>query len=279
MSSKNRKNAANLQINPEKLESTTKKQWIIKTIELFKEGFSSNYIREFLEKNKTGSRSVQAINIVIAEANAEIKNSQFSKQQEIIPIHLNKYHNQALRLLAVRDFTEQDVLSGKTDWEGFYKARDRKIKACNDCLQTILQKEQLLGYHREGFTLEINTEETVEIREEKPEFDVSEISFEEQLELYKLVKEAREDENELLAVIMTDKQASDQITVDVQHEIVETANVEQITKIELPEPIKKSEVTASDPTIKLRESLKLLAAKKFHEVGTLTEDEKELLNK
>lgn len=278
MKKKGKKNAVNIERKSGNIETTLKKQWIEKSIEFFKEGYSSSFIREYLKENKTGSRSDRAIDTVVNEAHAYISQQQFNRSEEMIPIHLSRYNKQIQRLRAVEDYTAEDVARGITDWEGFYKAREKRIKAYLDCAATSLQKEELLGFHRKGFVLYYNRERTVEINNNTPTFNEEKLSFDEQVELLQLVRKARRDENELLAIITVNKE-EEGVTIDVEHEEVETPNVEQIKQETLPVPPKRSIITANDPSIKLRESLKLLAAKKFNEIGTLTEDEKKLLNK
>lgn len=273
-------NAVDLSKNRDKLETTAKKQFVEKTIAFYREGKSTAFVREWLKENKIGSRSITAIDTIISEANALITTDQFSKQQEMIPLHVERYNRQTARLAETKDGDDlPEEERDELDSEKYYKLRERKVRAYTGVLDTMLQKEQLLQYHREDFEININTEEEIEIKQEETYSlpNVKNLSFDEKVELYSLIKKARLSEFELSGVITVQQETTQEVTEDVQHEVVEPANVEKITTIKLPVPPERSKVTVQDPTFALREALKRKAAMKFDKVGNLTEDEKKYL--
>lgn len=259
-------------------EKTIFKSCVVEALSMMRDGYSNLYIKDHLRKTKKGSTHDTVIDTIISLATIEIKNSQFTKAKELIPIHIDRYNRQIKRLIETKEINEDEVDGEDITWEQFWNARNRKIAAYSDCINTMIQKEKLLQYHNKDFVIEYNVEETVEVRDVKPKIDISKLTLEEQVELYQLFKKAKKDENELLSVIQTNSEAK-QVTVDVEHQEVERPNVEQIKQIKLPEPPYRSPVTASDPTVKLRETLAKLAAKRIQEVGgNLTDEEKKLLD-
>jgi hypothetical protein len=275
---KSRKNAANLDINREKLDATLKKQWILKAIELMREGYSTSYIREHIRINKEGSKTDAALTSILQEANAQIISSQFNKAEEIIPIHVSRYNRIAKDLLATQDFDDLIEAGEDPDPDRYWALREKKERAYSDCINTIKQKEELLQFHNKDFVIEMNTEETVEVRDAKPEIDIGELSFEEQVELYEFFKKAKKTDMELAAIVQNTSSVQQEVTEDVQHEVVEPLNIDFIKQEVLPVVEQKAKITASDPTVRLRESLHKLAAQRFKDAGgTLTDEEEKLI--
>jgi hypothetical protein len=274
---KERKNGANLEINQDKLDTTLKKQWVLKSIELLKQGYSPSYIRDYIRERKQGSKSESALDTIISEANILIVSDQFLKAQEIIPIHIMRYNQIVDRLMQVEDGEDKRAKGEEVDSETYWKLREKKIRAFNDAINTLYQKEDIKQYHNKDFTINLNIEEEVVVREVKPQWKVDKLSFEDQLELLELMKLSKKDENELLAIIHSTEMEKVK-TEDVEAVVVEKANVEDIQQEQLPAPKVKSPISSADPTIKLRESLQKLAAKQFKEVGgSLTEEEEKLI--
>jgi hypothetical protein len=275
---KKQKNTANLDVNKDKLEETLKKQWVAKAIELMKDNRSSSFIREYIKGNKEGSKADTAIDTIMKEANALVTSSQFSRAEEIIPIHINRYNQNAKMLIEVKDILEDEVDGETITWEAFYAARNKKIKAYDDCINTLRQKEELKQYHNKDFVIEVNTEETIEIRETRNRrIQIEKLPYDEQVEMMEMMMESLQDENDLLAIV-SKPEVEGEVTIDVEAEVVDVPNIQFIEHEKLPEPPKKSLVTAADPTVKLRESLQKLAASRFKAAGgTLTDDEESLI--
>jgi hypothetical protein len=274
---KKKKNAANLEINKEKLESTIQKKWIVKSIELMKEGYSPSYIRDYLRKNKEGSKSESAIGTIVSEANAFVVSSQFSKAQEIFPLHIMRYNQQLARLMKVEDGDDLIEKGEEIDSDKYWKLREKKITARSNAINTLIQKESILQYHNKDFSVEINIEEEIEIREVKPILNLEKLTLGDQIKFYELMKLCRKDENELLKITQVEEVEAVK-TEDVEAEVVERVNVEDIKIEQLPVVVQTSKITSSDPTVRLRESLQKLAAKQFKEAGgKLTDDEENLI--
>lgn len=270
----------NLNFDNGKLSGTKKKQWVLKAVEMLKQNYTNAWVREYIINQKEGSISEVAINDIFSEANLILTTEQYQKSTELTAIHVTRYNATIRRLLAVEEL-DQDLIDSEEEggitYETWMKSREKKIKAYLQCIDTMIQKETLLQYHNKDFTLEVNIDETVEIRETKPKFDVGKLTFEEQLELYQMIKDAKKGENEIASITEVNREQKAEV-IDIDHEVVEPANIEQIKQKEIePEPY-VSPVTAFDPTVLLRKRLKEVAAKQFQKKGAkLTDEEKEHL--
>jgi hypothetical protein len=264
------------------LSNTIFKKWIQIALDLMDEGYSTSYIREHIAANKEGSVKQTAIDAVMANANEKIAHNQFLQRQEVTALHLKRYNMMIKELLAVEElpYPDEETLSNNEyAFQDWLESRNKKIRAYNDCIQTMFQKEDLLQYHNKGFVINVNVEEEITIKDERPKIDISQLTLQEQVELYQLIKKARKDDFELIGVIQNTTAGQDE-TIDVVAEVVETKpNIEHIAQLPIPEKPYISPVTQFDPTAKLRETLRKLAAKKIEDAGGhLDNDEKKHLN-
>jgi hypothetical protein len=202
--------------------------------------------------------------------------NEFIKVNEVIPMHIQRYNNQIYRLLEVEDYTEDDLLTGKITKRQYYTARERKIKAYSDCIATIIQKEKVLQFHNTGFEFEV-VEEKIEIKETKTKFDPYLLTFDECLEMHKLIEEAKEQQNYLPPITVYDNVPETKL-IDNDNMMAEVVNVELIKHEQPPVPNNIGSAKL-DPIQKLKDSINRLAAKKFKEAGgTLDEDEEKLID-
>jgi hypothetical protein len=204
------------------------------------------------------------------------ENNDFIEASQVIAIHIERYNRQIDRLLAVLNYSIDDVHNKLVDRREYYKARERKIKAYMDALQTLSQKEKLLQFHNTGFQIEI-IEEKIVVNQYHSKYDLSKLNFDEQLRLYNLMKIAKRTAIEISSIKLSTKEDEQQQQVtDIEYD--EVPNIEKIQKEELPAPSQTGGVTAADPTSRLRQELKKMAARNFKEAGAiLTEDEEKFI--
>ena len=273
-----KRSATDLNLNARKTTGgNKKKKWVLYTLEKMKEGESASSIRKYLNEHKEGSRSEEAINEIFSEVNSHLSNDQFTKSEELTAIHLKRYNNTINKLLATEELSQDDIDSeeeGGISYETWQRSRDKKIRAYYQAIETMVQKETLLQYHNKDFTVEVNIKENIEVNEKKEKWvNVDKLTFEEQLELYELIKLCKKDDNVLQSVTEAARK-EDNVTEDIEHEIIEEVNIEQIKREELPPPVYISPVTNFDPTVLLRKKLKEMAAKEMTRAGAkLTEEE------
>lgn len=197
---------------------------------------------------------------------------QFIKVAEIIPIHVERYNRLIDRLLQKKDYSLYDLKKGLLDKVDYYKAREQKIKAYTDCIATMVQKEKILQYHNSGFQLEV-INERIEVKGSKSDYDLTKLTLDEQIEVLELIKKTKQEGNDLQSVIQLNREAQVVNEEDAAEE-VEVANIEQIKQKELPSiPIQV--ITTFDPTAKLRESVKKIAALKLKQIGGKLDQQEE----
>lgn len=199
--------------------------------------------------------------------------SEFILKADVVPIHIKRYDSQINRLIALQDYTEDDVFNGAVTFKEFLRARDRKIKAFHDCVATMVAKESLLQFHNLGTEISF-TEEDIEISRPQRKYNLDALTFEEKLEFYHLWMKAKKDQRYFMPIIgSTEIKAKGFIEDAIV--IEETPNISQIKQVEAST---NSELTLRpvDPVTKLQQTLNKMAAEKFSEIGNLSEDERVL---
>jgi hypothetical protein len=225
-------NAPNLAKDKDKLSETKLKQWIVKAIELLKEGCSPAFIKQHIALNKKGAVTVGILDKILSAAHTEISSEYVNKRSEVVALHIQRYNKQIKKLLAVEEL-DQDMINSEEEggitYEAWMKSREKKIKAGYLAMETMFQKERLLQLHNKNFNFNFNQTETIkEVKTVKAIPDLSKLTFDEQVELYELMMEAKEDENENISVKVINQETKINVTEDIEAEIVEPANVELI---------------------------------------------------
>jgi hypothetical protein len=197
--------------------------------------------------------------------------SEFILKADVVPIHIKRYDAQINRLIALQDYTEDDVFNGAVTFKEFLSARDRKKKGFHDCIATMVAKESLLQFHNLGTEVSF-TEEDIEIHKPQPKYNLDALTFEEKVEFYHLWMKGKKDQRYFVPItgsteVQTKNFIEDAIVID------ETPNVNQIKQIETPASFELGYRRANHVT-RLQETLNKIAAEKFGDVGTLTEEEK-----
>jgi hypothetical protein len=155
--------------------------------------------------------------------------------------------------------------------------REKKVRAYNDAMNTLVQKEELLQYHNHDFVVDINVEHTVTLKENRPQYNLDMITFDEQLELMRLFKKARKDESELAGIIQAKN--SEGGTVDVTYEEFSVVpNISLIKHEALPVENNIQGNKRVNPTTRLQEIHAKLVARRIKEAGGhLDADEENLI--
>lgn len=200
---------------------------------------------------------------------------QFLRAEEIIPIHLFRYNQSINKLIDVKEIKESEVDEKEITWDDFWKARNNKIRAYLDCIQTLTQKEELLQFDRKELKVEWNVEEEITMKDTKPKIDINKLSFDEQVQLLELIKLTKVNELTPAGVIQTN-------TASLTPETTESLTMEGKPNIELikHEAVKEVFKTPinNSPTARLKEALMRVAAMNLKEAGAnLDEEEKKLI--
>jgi hypothetical protein len=200
--------------------------------------------------------------------------NEFIKAVQVVALHIERYSRQIDRLLAVECCSNEDYENGKVGKTQYYRQRNKKIKAYNDAIDTMIQKERLLQFHSSGFKISI-TEEKTEVNYTKlPKWDLSALSDEEQVEILELMLKAKKNQSILLSI--TPYIGKQDETFGAAEIVEERPNIELIKQIEAP-VITEFSLKPVDPVTKLHQIINRVAAQRFSEIGTLTEEEENLL--
>lgn len=245
-------------------------------IQLIKEGYSKDFVIQNLIENSIDIITPDQAKGIFSEAESFVKNEYDRKVTDIWNLHSTRYRKQISRLLATEELEERNIAISCT-YEEWQASRQKKIKAYDQALTTMKQLENLCLIHHESI-LEINDDTQINIDETKQKINLTKLTFDEQLELLQLMQKARIDNNEL-------KSVSEAILSSVLEDenilqlIPEEPNVGQIKQEEI-EPQPNAPAFNSNPTKKLIENLKRIAAQKFRDAGgKLNETEEGLLNR
>lgn len=274
----------------EKLSETRRKDIVANIVELKKEGKSNKVIIDHLLEKTHGKVSRNMLENLTKEADLFIQNEHIQEVNLVVSIHTQRYNQAITDLLKVEELSQDDIVSsdGKMivsedgtisekqgiTYQQWQASRDRKIKAYDEALNTMQQKENLLQLVNLDLEIDINEKIDINIKSEKPKYDFSLLTFEERVELMELCDEAAMDHDEIMGTIEVIDEKPEE-TVDVEVEIL-PANVEQIKQVE-PEGEKESVVTHFDLKLKLREKLKVIAAKKLKDAGANLDDQEQSL--
>ena len=161
-----------------------KQELVLKTYDLLKAGtYTTEVYRILMEDDGLAKRVAEE---TIGRAMKIFKQQTHQKMSYNISLHLKRYeviYNETLELL---DELEED------DVELFYRIAPTKY---GEALQTLRQKEQLLGYHRKSFRDQI-AKGAQDRKKAKPSFDLSKLSLQEKVDLRDLLFDCRVDKED-----------------------------------------------------------------------------------
>ncbi len=217
--------------------------------------------------------AISATKAIINQGRVKDTSIPFDSADEIVTIHLYRYNREINKLRKTKEIDQKRVDGKLITWKMFYTARNNKIKAFNDLINTLIQKEELLSFHQREFFVDIN--ETVVIKTTPASVIVENLKFEEQLELLKLMKKMK-DENELIGIRQNSTE-NNKTEVDDSKQLAEKPNIEDIKhKIQPTQVINKPDYR--NPTAMINETVMRVAAKRIREAGgTLDIDEQKLI--
>jgi len=248
---------------------------VSKSAHLLRCGIGIKKVKKIIRTDLPGITE-SALTEILSEAKRIIKDSQFTEVRDIISIHTDRYNKLISKLISTRDGDDLSEVEGKgIDVDRYYRMRERKIKNYLDCIATMVQKEELLQYHNKDFVIEINTEETITLKDSKPKYDIKKISFDERKRALNYMLKMKKTANDLLAITQGNNGHVE--TIDVTHQVIpEIPNISFIRNE--ASPIANIVALNRDPLVRLKEIQAKLVAKRIKEVGgTLTDEEENLI--
>lgn len=264
------------------IDPVTEKRLLDKASNLIKEGFTNKYVSEQLRNACVGITVVEAQGIV-SKAKSTIMQEFSHLAKDIQVLHTKRYNENIEMLLAVEELDRSRIDNGGSDsitFEQWQESRNRKMKAYDEALRTIQQKENLLGIHSETFTFDIDEQIDVTFDakpQDKPKWDTSKLTLEELVELYEYIKICRVNDQEIKSIVPLDR---DESVIEIHGEVVQDQepNIKLIEQKHIPSP-EEDIIGVTDPTSKLKELLRKQAALAFKNAGgNLDDQEKGYLN-
>lgn len=263
-------------INKQKKIGDSRTKYILIAEEMLRDNYTSPDIYQRIRnvRKEEGKRNLSDIDLsVIVTEGLRIIKQEYSKQkEEVISLHVARY-NKTIHSLRNID----DILSD----EDSNKYITKKTRALHLLLDTLFQKERVLGIHKRGFRIEINNELIVDKREEKLDANLNALSFDEQVELLELIQKSKIDNNNLLDIMPT----SEIEVIDVPHEEVkdnedDDVNINRIKTIKkVVENKQEDSRVVEDVYIKMRKSLLKIAKETLKNKGAKLDKYEEAVGK
>jgi hypothetical protein len=240
-------------------------------VALMNRGYSNQYIIASIAESR--QISYRRVKEIVKEAVSFIVNQHSTNIETVRSIHLMRYDRLINDLMAVEELDPSEI--GKTiTQEEWAASREKKKAACLNAITAIQQKERVLQLHNDGFELEVNTDEQVEVVEKKEEYDVTKLTFDEQKELLEIMQKARTDNNPIASVVESSKEIIQ--VAEVVHGTDALANIDQIKHETLPVTL-TDVVPVADPLSKLKDRMRMIAAKEMQRIGANLDDDEKLL--
>lgn len=253
-------------VEGERIDDSKYLKWCYKAIDLFKEGVSRELIVDMLSEEAKGKITWDEVNNVVVVRARQIISLEYEKNDKfVLGLHLQRYSDEIAK--QYKNITKLAKNTKVKVW-----IRDQMIAGCYyTILDLMFHKEKILQLHNKKVTLKINQINNTVIRQKKPKFDLSKLTFEEKVKFLEYIEKMKRSNDEVFGVKLKKKEGEgDQIQ---EAEIVEEVNVEKIENFETPREEEKIEGNAlNDAFEKLKQSLQKVAVEEFKRVGSKTVD-------
>lgn len=224
----------------------------------FRNGLSKEEIYIILSEDSRKITDEQLL-LVINDAKKFIDDEYTKDREYMVSSHVARYNKDIEKLFNI------DV-SNVNKW----KAKEMKNYAYFNLLETLHQKEKVLGLHTKNIQISINNKYNTKVVERKKSFDLSQLTLEEKIEFWQLLQKTKRTEDEISAIIENDDNVEDISYVEVKAEVGEQKSVEErlkeMTTPELPKSVQEEEkknTTLLSIQDKLRASLLKEAEEKY----------------
>lgn len=146
-------------------------------IELMKQGLSDQEILDTLIRE---GKTPKTANMYLSGARQVLKSEHSKKRKLVVGTHLRRYD---------RDITRLRNYEPRTDSFAVYN--QRKSDAYWKMMETMHQKEKLLGMHSRSFKLAINNTTNINVKEVKNNFNLSKLDIDEKIEFLNLINRCK----------------------------------------------------------------------------------------
>lgn len=224
---------------------------------------------------------------LLRTGHTESESSDILLQQNIAPHTILELLTKA-KLSISRDFTkDKDYIVGQhvkrydTDIQRLLhytprtlnpqKAVELKTNAYLRMIETMGQKEKLLGYHAKNFNIKINNETIVTVKEKKKKWNLEKLSLEEKIELLRLISKAKRSDSEVYGIVLQGEQAkTEEVFIKINSQkAIGSENINQINPIYVSQKTSNKEpITLLSAQDSLRLALIEQAKKAFKNAGS-----------
>lgn len=181
-------------------------KYVDEVIVLMKQRKTSTQITEYLTSKY--NLSLIAIHNIVSDANSIIRKEFESEKSLLLDLHLLRYEEIFIENFNV-DLTDVPA--------GYKKAV--KCEHLITAMDTLFQKERLLGVHTKNFKLKISNSV---LEKKEVEFDITKISREERLEMFSLLNKAKVKENFIQPISPN----SNPLNIDLKKNIIVDDSIE-----------------------------------------------------
>lgn len=209
-------------------------QEVYQTIDWMKQGQSTQWCTDMLKQTinqKTGRvYAPRFVENIITAANQLIEMYYRAQIYQVEQLHVTRYNQIIVDLLNKKyEFNEE-----MPEWLRIKLIADD----LNDVLQSLKQKETLLGMHRKTFKLTINTQNNINFGQPKikptqpAKLNLELLSLQDQVELLQLISITSRTDDEMYGVILSKTKADNDI--DQTIEVIQNNNIEFIEPYQQP---------------------------------------------
>lgn len=255
-------------VDEDRLDDSKYLKWCYRAIDLFKEGVSRELIVEIIAEEAKGKITPDEVSNVVVVRARQIISLEFEKNDKfVLGLHLQRYNDEIKK--QYENIVKIDKNKKVKVW-----IRDQMIAGCYyTILDLMFHKEKILQLHNKKVTFRINQINNTIIRQKKPKYNLSLLTFEEKIKFLELIEKMKRNNDEIHGVKLRDKKEEQEQIQEA--EIIEEANVEKIENFETPKEVEKIEGNAlNDAFEKLKQSLQKVAVEEFKRVGSKTIDGK-----
>lgn len=229
--------------------------------QLFRNGYSEQTATEMIG-NMYERLTLPNIQFVLTKASAIIASQYPKDRATIVGIHVKRYNQDYDDI--VMWFEEQQYLQVPEKYR-----KQTQIAKLFDALDLLEAKERVLQLHTKNTQIKVYNTLNAKVKEKKAIFDLSTLSLTEKIDFLSLIVRSKKSHSEVLGVIPHGTKRENQITEDIEVEIV-PPNITKIkqTNIPLPAPQpQQPEVLLTNITDKIKKALEKKAQQDFEAKG------------
>lgn len=249
-------------VGEDRLNDSKYLKWCYKAIDLFKEGVSREHIVEIITKEAKGKITEEEVSSVVVVRARQIISLEFEKNDKfVLGLHLQRYNNE------IKTQYEKIVKLEKNKKLKVWEKEQEIASSYYTILDLMFHKEKILQLHNKKVTFKINQINNTIIRQKKPKYNLSLLTFEEKIKFLELIEKMKRNNDEIHGVKLKDKKEEQEQIQEA--EVVEETNVEKIENFETPKVEEKVMGDAlNDAFERLRQNLQKVASEEFKNVGS-----------